>query len=161
MSLKVPKENDCDDEKIVNFIKKYWNDCEYKILNEEILFRIAQNNDDKLNINQSNNNNIKNNLQNFVEELDNNLESLKIKSYSVSMPTLEDVFLNITRDSNEEKEENFDLKNKTKNEKENDKILFESDFREDYSNKSKFFNDFQALFKKRFFMTFRDIKSFF
>ena len=161
MSLNVSKENDCDDAKIVDFIKKFWNDCEYKILSEEILFRIAQNNDDKLNINQSNNNNIKNNLQNFVEELDNNLESLKIKSYSVSMPTLEDVFLNITKDSNEEKEENFDIKNITKNEKENDKILFESDFREDYSNKSKFLTDFQALFKKRFFMTFRDIKSFF
>ena len=41
---------------------------------------------------------------------------------------------------------------------ENDRILFEEDCREDYSNKSKFCNDFGACMTKRYYNTIRDTK---
>ena len=40
------------------------------------------------------------NIPNFFHSLDQNLKDLKIKSYSVSMPTLEDVFLNVAAEDN-------------------------------------------------------------
>ena len=58
---------------------------ENEILSEEILVRLP--------INTSNN---KVNYKKFFEELDSNLENLKIKNYSASMPTIEDVFLLIS-----------------------------------------------------------------
>ena len=42
----------------------------------------------------------------------------------------------------------------------NDKILFETDFGEDYSRKSKYCNDFSASFKRRIFLIIRDLTSF-
>ena len=75
------------------------------------------------------------------------------------MPTLEDVFLNVAAEDS--KKENQKLREKlAENEKENDKILFETDFKEDFSTKSKFFNDFKACFWRRFILTSRDIKGF-
>ena len=98
-------------------------------------------------------------LTKFFEDLDNNLKNLGIKSYSASMPTLEDVFLNVAAEDS--KKENQKLREKlAENEEENDKILFETDFKEDFSTKSKFFNDFKACFWRRFILTSRDIKGF-
>ena len=183
MSLNISKDAEANNESIVNFIQSRAPNLEYEILSEEIIFRIP-----KENYSNSNNNNQKqedilslgdnenskateknnedNNSQNsilskFFADLDQNLSALKIKSYSASMPTLEDVFLNVATD---EIKNDINNNNQIKNEKnENDKILFETDFREDYTSpkgKSKFINDFKACFNRRFLMTIRDVKGF-
>ena len=87
------------------------------------------------------------------------MEKLGIKNYSASMPTLEDVFLNVAAEDS--KIENQKLREKlAETEKENDKLLFETDFKEDYTKKSKFCNDLKACFSRRFILTSRDIKGF-
>ena len=43
-------------------------------------------------------------LGEFFSDLDNNLHGLRIKSYSVSMPTLEDVFLNVASEDSKQLE---------------------------------------------------------
>ena len=176
MSLNISKDQDANNESIVNFIKERAPNIEYEILSEEIIFRIPKENytskdtqsqkqEDTLFLSDnetqrsSSNKNVNENsiLSKFFLDLDNNLSSLKIKSYSASMPTLEDVFLNVATDQKKENKEN------TLENFENDKILFETDFREDYTSKqgkSKFFNDFKACFNRRFLMTIRDVKGF-
>ena len=183
MSLNISKDLDANDETIVNFIKKRAPNLEYEILSEEIIFRIPKenySNDEKsssktkedtlcLSDNDSQKSNKKKNnndtssqnsiLSKFFDDLDKNLQNLKIKTYSASMPTLEDVFLNVATDDTK----NINNINITKENKENDKILFETDFREDYTSKhgkSKFINDFKSCFNRRFLMTIRDVKGF-
>ena len=168
MNLDITKEEGADNDNIINFIKKRANNIEYEILSEEILFRIpkkseksknSNDNVDDLIDNDSNKVNDSLDLTKFFEDLDNNLKNLGIKSYSASMPTLEDVFLNVAAEDS--KKENQKLREKlAENEKINDKILFETDFKEDFSTKSKFFNDFKACFWRRFILTSRDIKGF-
>jgi len=168
MNLDITKEEGADNDNIINFIKKRANNIEYEILSEEILFRIpkkseksknSNDNVDDLIDNDSNKVNDSLDLTKFFEDLDNNLKNLGIKSYSASMPTLEDVFLNVAAEDS--KKENQKLREKlAENEEENDKILFETDFKEDFSTKSKFFNDFKACFWRRFILTSRDIKGF-
>ena len=99
------------------------------------------------------------NLREFFEDLDNNLKRLKIKSYSVSMPTLEDVFLNMASDDDKSIKNNKKKSQELK-EIENDKILFETDYKEDFLQNSKFCNDFIATFKRRLYLIIRDFKSF-
>ena len=104
MNLDITKEEGADNDNIINFIKKRANNIEYEILSEEILFRIpkkseksknSSDNVDDLIDNDSNKVNDSLDLTKFFEDLDNNLKNLGIKSYSASMPTLEDVFLNV------------------------------------------------------------------
>ena len=106
--------------------------------------------------NSENHNFKKIDLQSFFQILDQSLKTLKIKSYSASMPTLEDVFLNVAAEDNkktkEEKEQDLLV------EEQNYDILFNSDLKEDYKNKSKFVNDFKICMKRRFLITIRDIK---
>ena len=97
-------------------------------------------------------------LGEFFSDLDNNLHGLRIKSYSVSMPTLEDVFLNVASEDSKQLEK--ERRQFSENDQNNDKILFETDFNEDYSHKSKFCNDFVASFKRRIFLILRDFKCF-
>jgi len=49
---------------------------------------------------------------------------------------------------------------KTKNRRKNDKILYNSNLREDYTKKSKFVNDFKISMKRRYLITIRDFKGF-
>ena len=178
MSLNVIKEENAKDKKIVEFIKKRAENVDYEILSEEIMFRIPKS---KKNINQNdsdtillsensdsqnkeNNENKEEeqgfNLSKFFEDLDNNIKDLKIKAYNASMPTLEDVFLNIaTENDGKYKKKNISLNDNFAND-EYDKILFETNFLEDYSTKSKFCNDFLACFYRRFLLTSRDVKGF-
>ena len=149
MSITISKEEDANNENIINYINSKTKDAQCEVLSEEILFRIPKSNyteDGSLD------------LGNFFNDLDNNLDYLKIKSYSVSMPTLEDVFLNVA--SEDSKQLQNERRSFSVNDVDNDKILFETDFREDYTNKSKFCNDFYASFKRRFFLVIRDLKSF-
>ena len=169
MNLNITKEEGADNDKIIDFIQKRAQNIEYEILSEEILFRIPKksekgNNNDNLTLseNSSRKNTAANDsldLAKFFNELDKNLKNLGIKTYSASMPTLEDVFLNVAAE--DAKLENKKLMEQlAENEAQNDKILFETDFRENYEEKSKFWNDLKACFHRRFILTSRDMKGF-
>ncbi len=104
ITVTVVKEHQADNEKIINFFKKWSKNIEYEALSEEILFRILKENaksDDTFNKDNNNNNNKGNNekfnIKEFFKDLDENMLSLGIKNYSASMPTLEDVFLNVAK----------------------------------------------------------------
>ena len=156
MSLNIAKEEEADNEKIVKFIQANADEVEYEILSEEIMFRIPVKAGNKENGLEKNK---KINLSNFFQALDTNLSKLKIKSYSTSMPTLEDVFLNVAaEDSKKNKQEGVEII-KSNNEN-NDDILYNKEYKEDYNSKSKFCNDFNISMKRRFFITIRDIKGF-
>ena len=178
MSLNITKEEGAENEKIIDFIGQRAMDIDYEILSEEILFRIPKSNyssntnngdrQDSLTLSENSEKGKETkspfNLTKFFEDLDNNLNTLRIKTYSASMPTLEDVFLNVAQEDIK-----LDNQKMTKQHRkfslpdyENDKILFETDFREDYSTsgKSKFCNDFRACFYRRFLLTSRDLKGF-
>ena len=169
MNLNITKEEGADNDKIIDFIQKRAQNIEYEILSEEILFRIPKkseksNNNDNLTLseNSSRKNTAANDsldLAKFFNDLDKNLKNLGIKTYSASMPTLEDVFLNVAAE--DAKLENKKLMEQlAENEAQNDKILFETDFRENYEEKSKFWNDLKACFHRRFILTSRDMKGF-
>ena len=115
MSLNVTKEEDCDSDKIIEFMNNNAENIEYEALSEEIMFRIPIKNE---------NNNKKTNfdLKSFFTKFDENIKNLKIKSYSVSMPTLEDVFLNVAAEDNT----NIKSEEELKQQQENDKILYNS-----------------------------------
>ena len=148
MSLNVTKEEDCDSDKIIEFIKSNTEHMEYEALSEEIMFRIPIKGD-------KNEKKIKFDLKSFFTKFDSNIKTLKIKSYSVSMPTLEDVFLNVAAEDNKQKSEEDE-----KQAIENDNILYNSNLREDYTKKSKFVNDFKISMKRRYLITIRDFKGF-
>ena len=182
MSLNITKEEDADNGKIIDFVEKKAINIDYEILSEEILFRIPTNNysyssskDDNIEnilVSSDENNNINKEkvekkplgFTQFFEDLDSNFQNLKIKSYSASMPTLEDVFLNVAQEDTklENKKMSKQYRKFSSPDLDNDKILFETNFKEDFpsSGKSKFCNDFRACFLRRFLLTSRDIKGF-
>ena len=150
MSLNVTKEEDADNNIIVDFITHLADKVEYEILSEEIMFRIPVKDDD-------NGQKVKKiDLPSFFQLLDYNLNNLKIKSYSASMPTLEDVFLNVAAEDNKKSKDEKDILI----ENENDEILYNSELKEDYTKNSKFINDFSICMKRRFLITLRDVKGF-
>ena len=169
MSLNVTKEEDANSMEIVEFIEQRAKNVEYEILSEEIMFRIPKSNYSQ----ETQNNNILNSseinqkttgITQFFEDLDNNLKNLKIKSYSASMPTLEDVFLNVAAEDTKLENQKGSIQHRrfSLTNANNDRILFETNFMENYQNsgKSKFCNDFIACFHRRFLLTIRDIKGF-
>jgi ATP-binding cassette subfamily A (ABC1) protein 3 len=97
MSLNVMKEEDADNDTIVNFVTSLANNIEYEILSEEIMFRVP--------IKGENDENIKIDMPKFFQAFDEKLNNVKIKSYSVAMPTLEDVFLNVGAEDNKKTKE--------------------------------------------------------
>ena len=179
MSININKEENADDKEIIDFIRKRANQVEYEILSEEIMFRIPKKKKDgdkeeslqlsenslpeserkdEEKIKKSNNNN-NFSLQSFFKDLDDNLQQLKIKSYSAAMPTLEDVFLNVAsmqKGKSEAKHRKFSETNVN-----NDKILFEENFMGNYTSSQKFNIDLRSSLYKRLLQIFRDMKSFF
>jgi ATP-binding cassette subfamily A (ABC1) protein 3 len=149
MTITISKEEDANNDDIINYMKSKTKEPQIEVLSEEILFRIAKNN-------YSDGGGL--NLEEFLTDLDNQLNKLKIKSYSVSMPTLEDVFLNVA--SGDSKKLENERRKFSENNLTNEQILFETDFKEDYTNKSKFCNDFVASFKRRIYFILRDLKGF-
>ena len=143
MSLNVTKEEDADDIEIVNFVTSLSNGIQYEILSEEIMFRIP------IKEEKDNNKKVKIDIPKFFQEFDNNLNNLRIKSYSVSMPTLEDVFLNVAAEDNHKQ---------NKQELIFDNLLYNTDIIENYTGKEKFKNDFLICMKRRYLITIRDIK---
>ena len=148
MSLNITKEDDANNDTIVEFIKNLAQNVEYEVLSEEIMFRIPVKDDNKKKLD----------FPNFFKHLDNNLQNLKIKSYSVSMPTLEDVFLNVAAEDNKKTKE--EREKEIKNIKAYDKLLFSTNQKENYTTKEKFKNDFLVCMKRRFLITKRDVKGF-
>ena len=74
------------------------------------------------------------------------------------MPTLEDVFLNVS--SNTYKKSIKQIKKELLKEDNNNNILFNTNLKEQFSKTKKFVNDFTINMKRRFLITIRDIKGF-
>ena len=150
INLNITKKLEANNEEIINFIKNNLNDIEYEIYTEEILFRIPKNNKEF-------------NGKQFFKILDENYKRLKIKDYSLSMSTLEDVFINVsklTRAKNKLIEEEEKIM-KEKREK-NYLILYDdNNYNAKYSYFSKILLDTKVSIKKRFIQIYRDKKSFF
>ena len=148
MSLNVTKEEDADNDIIVNFVTSLVDNIEYEILSEEIMFRVPVKGED----------NKKLDIPKFFQAFDDNLSRIKIKSYSVAMPTLEDVFLNVAAEENKQTKE--EKKQENLREQENDNLLFNTDLIENYTTCQKFKNDFSICMKRRYLVTKRDLKGF-
>ena len=151
MSLNITKEENADSDKIIDFVKNLADGVEYEALSEEIMFRVPIKD-------ENNGKNKKVDLKTFFQIFDQNIKKLDIKSYSASMPTLEDVFLNVAAEDNKKTKEDKDEELIV--EQENDEILYNSNLREDYTKKSKFINDFMICTKRRYLITKRDLKGF-
>ncbi|MCQ2820528.1 MAG: ABC transporter permease, partial [archaeon] len=180
MSINVCKEENAEDDKIIEFFQQRSPNVEYEKLSEEIIFRIPKS-DFKGEGNKETNEGEKGNqkmileensepnskeeekkgnsnfsFESFFNDLDSGLEELKIKSYSAAMPTLEDVFLNVaSSEIGKEAEEH----NKEE-QMQNDKILFEENFFGEYTACQKFTSDLGISLKKRLFQVLRDVRTF-
>ena len=156
LNLNITKEIEANNDIIIDFIKNNSGNnlnIEYEIFNEEILFKMPK--DDK----------IFNGKELFIK-LDNELVNLKIKSYSISMSTLEDVFINISKIckrkkmTKEEYEKEEDENKKTL--EKNNKILYNNEnYHQKYTYFSKIIRDIKVSIKKRIFQIYRDKKTFF
>ena len=158
LNLNITKSPEADDEEIINYVNQYINqdiNTETEILNEEILFRIPK--DDYL-LNMLKNNS-------FFSKLDNQCKKLNIKNYSISMSTLEDVFINLSKIIKHKNQNNEKL-NKEENEQQkrkdtNDNLLYdENNYNANYNNCTKILRDIKVSFKKRIFQIYRDKKTF-
>ena len=154
MNLNIVKDKNANDEIIIKFFSEITPNIKYELLSDEIMFRI------QINENDQHNEQIKYkiNLSNFFKKLNENLNNLKIKSYNVSMPTLEDVFLNFS--SNTQQKSIKQIRKELLKEENNNNVLFNSDLKENYTKLKKFLNDFTINMKRRFLITIRDIKGF-
>ena len=144
MSITLSKDEGANNDKIMSYISQQIGQPQFESLSEEIIARVEKNAFSKesgISLNK------------FFEDLDANLEQLKIKSYSVSMPTLEDVFLNIAAEDESQR-----ISQIIREEEKYDKILFDSDYLDSFENKSKFWSDFKANFWRRFYLMTRDKK---
>ena len=161
ISITVTKEEDAVNEDIIKFFKDNTpsanGNLQCEVLSEEILFRIPKD-DNAFNVGE------------FFMKLDNNVQTLKIKSYGASMPTLEDVFLNVSLLEKEKTSGDEDDKGDKKEEEEGDKeevdidtekVLFDdSNYNEQKSCCGKFSTDLGVSLKKRLLQVIRDKKTF-
>ena len=142
MNITLRKEEGANNDDICKFITTIVGEAKFESLTEEILVRIEKNIFD-------NKNGI--NIHKFFEELDNHLEILKIKSYSVSMPTLEDVFLNVVQEDDNKK-----LGFKLDIQKKNETSLLELNFFNTYTPFKKLLLDIKSNIIRRFYLTIRE-----
>ena len=156
MTLTISKDENADNNKIIDFISTLAENVEIEILSEELIFKIPFKEENAIE-----NKLIKKiNLQDFFAKFDDALENLNIKSYSVSMPTLEDVFLNIASEDNKNNTDLIKNENIIEDNKNYDNILFNTDLKHNYSKNEKFKNDFLINMKRRYLIMKRDIKGF-
>jgi ATP-binding cassette subfamily A (ABC1) protein 3 len=146
MNITLNKEEGAINDKICDYITQKTGEAKFESLSEEILARIPK---DCFSQEKGMT------LHDFFEDLDENLEELKVKSYSVSMPTLEDVFLNVAQDEGNER---FSVR--VDMQKINENNLFELDYLNRYSCCGKFCADFSSNFIRRFYLIIRDKKGF-
>ena len=150
INLNISKKRGADNNEIINFINENIGTkihIENEVFNEEILFKIPKR-DKNSNINWSL----------FFEKLDEKCEYLNIKNYSISMPTLEDVFINLSKILKQKNKEEVDYIKKRKNN--NDILYDENNYNAKYSCCTKIVNDTKISFKKRFYQIYRDKKTF-
>jgi len=150
INLNITKELEANNEAIIDFVSSNLKDVEYEIYTEEILFRIPKDNKEF-------------NGKNFFKILDDNYKKLKIKNYSLSMSTLEDVFINVSK-LTKKKNKLADDEEKILQEKreQNYLILYNDDnYNAQYSYCSKILLDTKVSMKKRFTQIYRDKKTFF
>lgn len=146
ISLSISKEKDANDSEIKTFITDHYPNAEFEFLSEEILVKIPKTSAS---------------LKAFFTDLDVNITNLKIKSYGANMPTLEDVFLNVSEDLHLEKKE------KEKGKEEHDNIvnyysydMYERENEVEITGLTKIFYDMRASLYKRLLHIVRDKKSF-
>ena len=155
INLNITKKAEANNEEIINFINNNIGNkinIENEIFNEEILFRIPKK-DNKSNI-------INYNWSSFFENLDKECEQLNIRNYSISMSSLEDVFINLSKLIKENQEYIKEIEIEAEKEK-NNKILYdESNYNAEYNIKEKILRDAKVSFKKRIFQIYRDKKTF-
>ena len=155
INLNVTKKAEADNNEIIQFIKNNAGDelkIEYEIFNEEILFKMPKEDNNFY-------------TRELFIKLDQELENLNIKSYSISMSTLEDVFINLSKIIKKRKmsKEEYE-KEETEKEKvleKNNKILYDNNnYHAKYSCCSKILRDTKVSIKKRLFQICRDKKTF-
>jgi len=144
--IKQPGNN--DDESIIRFFQSKIENLRFDVFTEEILFRIPKN----TNINK----------KDLFRELDENLTKLGIKTYSASMPSLEDVFLNVSAEAKNLSQDNSrEIIKKPILEKESSAYFSYDPLNDNVkSDLTKFLIDIKAVMYKRYFQIIRDRKSF-
>jgi ATP-binding cassette subfamily A (ABC1) protein 3 len=130
-------------QELVNFIKEYV--PEAKVDNDihaEIAFRLPLESSKK--------------FKDLFDNLDRKLKKLKLVSYSISVTTLEEVFIKVAQGSKLEKQTQ-DAEHKS----ESSVFLRNTDFvlHRDKIRSSLFFMHYWALIKKRYLISIRDVKS--
>ena len=160
INLNLSKELNAKDEEIITFIKNIIKtvDIEYEIFTEEILFKIPK---DNTNFDG----------KKFFSILDENYKNLKVKNYSISMSTLEDVFINVSKLTRKKNKKRNNMNENEINEEEkleqlkrekNYAILYDdNNYNEKYSYFSKIFRDTKISIKRRLIQIYRDNKTFF
>jgi ATP-binding cassette subfamily A (ABC1) protein 3 len=138
--LNIIKKPNGNETEIVDFIKKsVRGDIEIEILSEEIIIKLPLLNE--------------NSYKQLFLNLDSNLDKLNVITYGISMPTLEDVFLNLSSANNSLHkkgiEDNIDSFDK-----------YDAKLEEKPNCVSKFFTDLTSLLKARLIHSFRDKKAF-
>ena len=96
----------------------------------------------------------------FLKKLDENCPQLNIRNYSISMPTLEDAFINLSKiiKKNNNIKENLEIDNIIEY---NNKILYdENNYHAKYNFCQKMLRDSKISFKKRIIQIYRDKISF-
>ena len=160
VNLNITKHFDSNEDIIISYILDNFNNKNLNIdienFNREILFRISAENQE-----------IK--WSEFFEKLDKDKSKLKIKSYSISKSTLEDVFINLGKYINKNKnnmnnsKENYESQRlkKSKELKHNSSLyITDNNYDTNINNFSKFWKDFKMCFMKRMKQIIRDQKTF-
>lgn len=159
IALNCIKGRNANDEGIINFVNSIYSkhsngrSLEYEILTEEILFRIPKNSGDEYKLD----------YKKFFAELDENTQSIGVRSYSASMPTLEDVFLLVSDEIKkgdgiiQKSSENKDQTNQLKRYKSMDNTVNEFPRTGGFS---KFLVDLKWSIIKRDYMAFRNWRVF-
>ena len=159
INLNITKELDSSNDDIINFVISNIkdNNIEYDVFTEEILFRIPKNNKDFCG-------------KKFFKVLDENFKELKIKNYSISMSTLEDVFINVSKLTKAKNQYLYDLNGnrideealEQKKREKNYLILYDdNNYNEKYSYFGKILRDTKISMKKRLIQIIRDKITFF
>ena len=158
VNLNITKHFNANNDLIVDYVLDKFDDknldIDFENFNREILFRIPT---DGPNINWSE----------FFEKLDRDRVNLKIKNYSISKSTLEDVFINLGKIMNKNENKNNLIKSRIlleewkNNSLKHSALLYNEDNYEKQINYfSKFFRDLKISFKKRFRQIIREKKTF-
>lgn len=149
LSVNVIKKNgNSNNDIIIQFFQSKVENVKYDIFSEEILFRIPK----STSINK----------KALFNDLDQNLDQLGIKTYGASMPTLEDVFLNVSAETKHLSDDNSReiIKKPSFGQEKDNYSNYNPVEDNEKSSFNKFIIDIKAVMYKRWFQIIRDRKSF-